>query len=200
MTLILISCSSSTKVEKYWEEPEFEKGQFDKILVVGFHPKTWGRKAFEFTMKEELQKLGLTALASIEVFGEGEEISEETFRKHFTSEDIDAIIVSRLISAEEKQKNVYNYSGYAIPYAGFYGGFYGYYFSTYSIVYSPGYSIKETQINIETNVYETKNSKLIWGGISETFDPKDALDLIRQSSKSIVRELDYDGLFKKNQG
>ena len=54
-----------------------------------------------------------------------------------------------------------------------------------------------TQINIEANLYETKEGKLIWGGISETFDPDDALDLIRKSTKSIVREMDFDGLFKK---
>ncbi len=193
----LAACSGGTKVEQYWQDENFEKGNISKILVVALHNKTWGRKAFELTMKKALEDRGVEAIASIEVMPEDKEISKAAFEKYFSGQNIDAVLVTRLISADEKTENVYNYTAYGVPYPSYYGGFYGFYVTTYNVVYSPGYTISQLQVNLETNLYDTKDAKLIWGAVSETFEPEDALDFIRSASSEIAKELDFDGFLKK---
>ncbi len=195
--LFLFACSGGTKVEQYWQDENFEKGNISKILVVALHNKTWGRKAFELTMKKALEDRGIEAIASIEVMPEDKEISKAAFEKYFANQNIDAVLTSRLISADEKTENVYNYTAYGIPYPSYYGGFYGFYMTTYSVVYSPGYTISQLQVNLETNLYDTKDGKLVWGAVSETFEPENALDFIRSASSEIAKALDYDGFLKK---
>jgi hypothetical protein len=195
--LFLFACSGGTKVERYWEDENYQKGNISKVLVVALHNKTWGRKAFEFTMKKALEDRGIEAIASIEVMPEDKQIDKGTFEKYFANQNIDAVLTSRLISADEKTENVYNYTAYGIPYPSYYGGFYGFYMTTYSIVYSPGYTVSQLQVNLETNLYDTKDGKLVWGAVSETFEPEDALDFIRSASSEIARELDDEGFLKK---
>jgi hypothetical protein len=49
---------------------------------------------------------------------------------------------------------------------------------------------------LETNIYETKDKKLIWSGISETVDPDKASDVIQSFGSELVSKLSRQGYFK----
>ena len=49
-------------------------------------------------------------------------------------------------------------------------------------------------IQIETNIYSVKDEKLVWAGLSETFDPKTAKILVKELAAEIVKDLRKKGL------
>ena len=52
-------------------------------------------------------------------------------------------------------------------------------------------------VNIETNLYRLSDKKLIWSGLSETFDFSDSMDGIKSFSANVVPELVKKGFFAK---
>jgi hypothetical protein len=90
---------------------------------------------------------------------------------------IDAVVVSRLVSI--KTSITYLPPDAVFPVA-YYNSFYGYYGALYPLVYSPGYLIEDKTVRIETNVYAIRppDSQLVWTDTSDTFNPKDARKVI----------------------
>ncbi|MCW9096075.1 MAG: hypothetical protein OQJ93_01685, partial [Ignavibacteriaceae bacterium] len=59
-----------------------------------------------------------------------------------------------------------------------------------------GYLSENVVVVLETNIYETKNKRLIWSGISETVDPQKASDVIKSFGNELVSKLKKEGYFK----
>lgn len=189
LAVYLISCSATGFVGT-WDEDAYRTGSIRKVLVLGMADEMVVRNAFEKELKSEFQKAGIEAISSLEVLPSDAEIDEATFKKEFSEDNIDAVIVSRHIGTEtDVQRHVDTYS---IPH-GYYYGFYGYYHNAWGYTYGRTYTTETKRYYIETNLYETKEGKLIWSGISETVDPNTALDIIDDLSRLLVRKLKKDG-------
>ena len=48
--------------------------------------------------------------------------------------------------------------------------YYPYYSSTYSVVHEPGYTIENTVVSVETNLYDVQSEVLKWAAVSETLN------------------------------
>jgi hypothetical protein len=66
------------------------------------------------------------------------------------------------------------------------------------MVSSPGYLSTYEVANVETNLYSVSDAKLVWSGVSETFDHADALDGIRSFSAVVVPSLIKKDIFVTN--
>ena len=194
--LLLSSCGTSTKLTAHWAEKSYEKGQIKAILILGITKRPAVRGIFEDDMVEKLAYYGVEGTASSEIFPIDEKLDTTTFRLHFQNEGFDAVLTAQLV-AEDKESHYEPGSSY---YGGGYGynrGFYGYYGSAYDNMYSPGYTVTTTTLKIETNLYDTKTEKLIWTGISETFNPAGESDAIRSLNREITKVLNEQGYFYK---
>lgn len=191
----LQSCAPSTNMAGSWKDPEYVKKDINKILTLAIAREAWGQKAFEYTLRDGFIDYGVEAIATIDQLPHGSKIEKGTFEKYFSDQDIDAVIVSRIVDVDEKTLQVYNHM-YTIPY-GYYNGFHSFYFAAYDYVYNPGYSVKSKTVRIETNLYDAESKKLVWSGISESVDPDDAFELIDKVTSLIIRELDSEGFIKK---
>lgn len=49
-------------------------------------------------------------------------------------------------------------------------------------------------VTIETNVYSVTEDKLLWSGISETFNPSDVAKVVNDIADAASRELRRQGL------
>jgi hypothetical protein len=107
---------------------------------------------------------------------------------------VDAVIVSRLVGINESRDYKSGYL-YSIPFNNYYG-FYGYYYAGVQYANSSGYLSKNVVVVLETNIYDTKDEKLIWSGISETVDPDKASDVINSFGKELVSQLKREGYLK----
>ena len=197
LIIICEGCGAAkTEIIGEWQEESYKKGEIDKVLVLGIADikKPLLRRKFENGMKEVFQKNGIEAIASMDEMPYDEIVSEESFDKYFKDLDIDVVIVSRLVGIEESKDYKAGYL-YTIPFNNYYG-FYGYYYAGIQYANSTGYLSKNMVVVLETNIYESKERKLIWSGISETVDPDKASDVIRSFGNALVSTLDHEGYFK----
>jgi hypothetical protein len=62
------------------------------------------------------------------------------------------------------------------------------------MVYDPGYLRTDTIVQVETKVYALMDDKLIWAGLSETFNPRDAQARVRGVAQAVANDLKKQGL------
>lgn len=195
--IITISCSGTkTEIIGQWQEDDYQKGEIDKVLVLGIvdSKKPLLRRKFEDGMKKAFKDNGLEAIASMDIMPYDEVVDSTSFEKHFKDLEFDAVLVSRLVGIDNERKVQAGYL-YTIPYNSYYG-FYGHYYTSVRYANSSSYLSKNVVVVLETNLYETGEKKLVWSGISETLDPDKASDAINSFSKILVSTLDQEGFFK----
>jgi len=193
---VLAGCGPTTNLTGMWEEPGLQQGAFKKVLIIGMSENEGKRRAFESEMQKQFETKGVSCVASIEKMPLNVEMNGETLKQYFGGMDIDAVLVSRLVGVEQKVEYSPGYT-YAVP-SGYYNGFYGYYNTSWGVVSSPGYLSTYEVANVETNLYRVSDAKLVWSGVSETFDHADALDGIRSFSASVVPQLVKKGFFVRS--
>jgi len=92
----------------------------------------------------------------------------------------------------DKERKVEAGYAYVLPYNNYYG-FYGYYYAAVQYANTSSYLSKNVVVVLETNLYETKNKKIIWSGISETIDPDKASDVIKSLGAVLADKLSSEG-------
>ncbi len=118
---------------------------------------------------------------------------EDAVKKH----DFDSVLVTR-VSGKEKEVSYVPGMAYAIPH-GSYNNFHSYYGNYGPIVHEPGYIYTETIVSLETNLYATKDDKLIWAITTESVNPDQIDKEINSLAEVIVEQLIEDGLITEKQ-
>lgn len=184
--LILSQCAStSTKMVDTWSASGMQPEKWQKVLIVAIAKTAEGKSAFENQLKDKIEKKKVTAVAATDVLPPDEKISKETFYKYFQGQNFDAVIVSRLASVQDLP-------GFAKP--GTDADFFTFYDQKYDEI-SADFTDKNMIIGVETGVYETKELKLIWSGLSKTFEPGKPKKLINDLTQAIFDELKTEGFF-----
>lgn len=104
---LLWSCSSSELVEN-WKHPDIEVFESEKVLVVGITADSKNRKSFEEKLSKRLQKNGVNAVASLDLFEQFYDDSPKTekklleLEKELIQEGFDAILLSKVLGIEDK--------------------------------------------------------------------------------------------------
>ena len=163
----MTSCTAGTQLTSSWAEPTAAGHTYQKIVVVGATERAPVRHRYEDAFVTALQQRGVTSVASYSVAGDGR-LDKDAAAAKLQEIGADAVIVTRLVDKESYQEYYPpTYSTVAAPSA-YYGGWYGYYSLGYSYQSSPGYTVQNNVFRIETNLYDVKNGKLLWSGITET--------------------------------
>ena len=194
---IFISCSSTkTDIIGEWQNDTYQKGNIQKVLVLGIvnKEKPLLRRNFEDGMARAFQDGGINATPSMDHMPYDVAVDSTTFEKYFKELQVDAVVVARLVAVDAARDYTAGYL-YTIPYNSYYG-FYGYYYAGVSMANSAGYLSQNVVVVLETNVYETTNKKLIWSGVSETVEPDKASDVINSFGDELVGRLKSEAYFK----
>jgi hypothetical protein len=197
LTTIFISCSSTkTDIIGEWQNDTYQKGNIQKVLVLGIvnKEKPLLRRNFEDGMARAFQDGGINATPSMDHMPYDVAVDSTTFEKYFKELQVDAVVVARLVAVDAARDYTAGYL-YTIPFNSYYG-FYGYYYAGVSMANSAGYLSQNVVVVLETNVYETTNKKLIWSGVSETVEPDKASDVINSFGDELVGRLKSEGYFK----
>jgi len=191
---ILAGCGASTNMTGQWADPTVSKGEFKKVLVIGLTDQGAMRRVFETQMCGDFSSHGIQSVASADHMPLEMQISEDNLRQQFKDMNIDAVLTARLLGVDQQADYIPG-DTYVVPYD-YYRGFYGYYNTVYPVVSTPGYWSTYSVAKVETNLYRVGDAKLVWGGVSETFDYADAMDGIRSFSHTVVSALIKDGFFE----
>ncbi|WGK64022.1 hypothetical protein [Croceiramulus getboli] len=128
LTLILVylsvSCSSSELVEN-WKNPEIEEFYAQKVLVIAISSDQDNRKIFERQLAKRLEEEGVFAVTSQDVFKSDftsmlrSEAELDALRTDLVEEGIDAVLLSKLLGAEDKVTLVQAYGNLRDSFRGF---------------------------------------------------------------------------------
>jgi len=195
ITVILLmaglATTKSSKLLMSWKSPDAPNRKLHRVLALGLSDKTAIRAAFEDALASRLSETGLEAIPgnTILLRPEATKLDLNYLKSQIRDNNIDAVVVSRLIKVE---KNVTYVPGgvYVVPYP-YYNTFYGYYGAVYSTVYSPDYLREEKKVRIETNLYIASNAEgeLVWTAITDTFNPSNTDKAINGLVKLIVKQM-----------
>jgi len=192
--IIFTSCgSTTTEIIGEWSEDEYKTGSIDKLLILGIvdQKKPLLKRRFEDGLVDAFKGGGIDAVASMDFMPYDEIIDSTSFDKYFKDLELDAVLVSRLVGIDKERKVKAGFA-YTIPYGSYYG-FYGHYYASVQYANSSSYLSKNVVVVLETNLYETKDKKLIWSGISETIDPDKASDVIKSLGAVLADKLSSAG-------
>jgi hypothetical protein len=192
-SIFFTSCGPTTEIIGEWSEDEYKTGSIDKLLILGIvdQKKPLLKRKFEDGLVDAFNGSGIDAVASMDYMPYDEIIDSTTFEKYFSDLKLDAVLVSRLVGVDKERKVKAGYA-YVIPYNSYYG-FYGHYYASVQYANSSSYLSKNVVVVLETNLYETKDKKLIWSGISETIDPDKASDVIKSLGAVLADKLSSEG-------
>ena len=183
---ILAAGCSSTSIINSWKAPgaTLSPEQYKKVLVVVMAKDESARKAAEDKIIANHKALQ----ASYPVFTI-KELGEYTLKvkNKVKEQGYDAIIVMRLITVKAKSTYVAGSHNQAYQKNGIY------YFGDY--LNSSSYAT-DMQFIVATNVWDLKDEKLLWSGVTESTDPKKIDKLVNEVAKEVVYKMKEDGFIK----
>lgn len=193
--LAFVGCST-TKFTTTWQEPDAQLTHLqpgDKVGALVVYPEIAARRAAEDALAAELTKRGLNGVPAYVMMGDAEPQDEEAAKEAFASAGAVAVVVMRGIG-ERTEINYRAPSYYTVPsYSGFWGGYYDYGWTSVS---DPGYLTTSQIVTVETLVYDLESNKLVWGGRSQTVDPRKLGKFIREIVDEASREMKKAGVIE----
>jgi hypothetical protein len=197
LAILTTASGKSIKMVTSWFNPKYEGQTFHKVLVIGVAKDLAVRADFEDEMAAEIARPGMQTIPGNQILLRPDPNAKpdlDYLRDQIRANQIDAVIVSRLLRVDKKVTTVPS-STYVAPFP-YYYSFYGYLGAVYPIVYDPGYTREDTTVSVETNVYSTSkpDGDLVWTGVSDSFNPKSAKKVVDGLVKEVPKQMEKDGL------
>ncbi|MFC4633144.1 hypothetical protein ACFO3O_04455 [Dokdonia ponticola] len=202
--LLLTSCMSSDLVEN-WKNPEIDLFAAEKVLVLAMTNDVENRQRFEKKLVDELEKKGVNAVVSDQFFDK-----EYTQRPHtqeeldllenaMLEEGFDAILVSKIIGAEDRKSLLQSYDGFDTLFNSFEEDYY----TNQKIYAEDEYMDVYTVYHAESALYcicPTKERETIWKGSIDITQPESTRKAIKDYIKILLWVLEEQQLLIINDG
>jgi hypothetical protein len=194
MAALLVTACATTRVLNVWENDAFRGRTYGRLLVVGVIEEPAYRRLFENEMVEMLQRAGVEAHASYDLFPNTDQIDEIGAVGQVRARGIDAVLVTRLV--DTRTETVYTPgTTYVDPVGGLggYRGWYDYYGGSYRVMTTPGHTTEYSITTAETHLFDVAAEKPAWTAITETSETSVAA-AIQSYVKAIAEPLRESGL------
>lgn len=196
-----VASGKSIKMVTSWLNPKYQGQTFHKVLVIGVAQDLEVRADFEDEMAAQIARPGMQTIPGNQILLRPDpkaKLDLVYLREQIRANQIDAVVVSRLLRIDKKVISVPS-STYVAPFP-YYYSFYGYLGAVYPVVYDPGYTQVNTTVAVETNVYATSapDGELVWTGASDSFNPKSAKKVADDLVKLVPKQMEKDGLLPKS--
>ena len=187
VSLLFFSCST-TKITETWKDPRYRGAPFSDLFVIGVAKEENTRRSFENKFAEKLRAAGVQAVASSSVMKSDQKIEKATILAAIEKLDIDAVLVTRLISLKEEEIRSPPAGDYGDP-DDYHGRYYSDYNRAYDDAHQPAQYTTSVRVGLETKLYDVKTEKLIWAATSKTANPKSKIKLFDAVIEALVKDL-----------
>ncbi len=189
VVLVITACGTNTKLLKAWTDETYAGGPLRNVLIIGVSNDPGKRRNLEDAFTRALQQNKVGALSSLEIMPADVKITRETVESAISGRNIDAVLVTHLVRAEEKTF----YSGpHPTEYRSkraFQQNLWQHYDSVYDYTHDPSRYKERRSVVLESNIYDAETAKLVWSIQSETLDPKSATEVIQSLGLLIIESL-----------
>ncbi len=169
--LLLFSCAT-TNLTTTWHDPAYAGTEgVQDVLIIAVTKDETIRRLYEDSFAAELAKDNIRAVQSYTLKNPEIKPDQKSVQEAVQEAGARSVLITRHISTDTKQhyRPPERVSMYADPY---YSRMGRYYPLAYREVYTPGYNYSVTTVNIESNLYDAENEKLIWSAQSKSVDPQ----------------------------
>ena len=191
---LLQSCNSSELVEN-WKNPDIDIFKAEKVLVLAMTSDVKNRKLFEKRLVDQLQEKGVNAVKSEAFFNPEftsrprteEELGD--LERAMLSEGYDAILVSKVLGAEDKVTLVQSYRSWDKSFNGFEDDYY----ASQELYVEDEEMQKYTVYHAESALYcicPTKEREVIWKGAIDVTEPDNDRKAIKDYINMLVWALE----------
>jgi hypothetical protein len=204
----LSSCATQSVIETSWKVPVYTGKAFSKLALIAVMKSPDESKAFEMAAVEKFTQEGIQAVPGFSFMNNDTSLSQPELEKRVQTIGADGVLIFKLIAVDKT--NTYippttyvsgggmydgwwedRYWGYYTPYP---FSYWGYWYPAVQVIRTPGYWVTNADYQIESALYRTADSKLVWTAMSGTYDPKGEPDLGSSLSIAVVKRLQKDGL------
>lgn len=196
---LIVGCNPASQITGSWKSPDGGGKRYQKVLVAALTSEVAARRTVESELVYRLQRKGIQATRSIDVFPpsftQGKLPPREEIIERIRQTGHDAVLTASLLDSDSETRYLPKTITYAPVSAHvYYTNFYGYYSHYYPLVYSPGYYVATSTYFLETNLYEVASEKLLWSAQSETYDPSSLSRFSKSFAKLTLDRLSRDGI------
>ncbi len=173
-----------------WTDESYHgRESFDKILVVAIGNNALVRRTFEEDIADRIESKKISIVRALDVLPPEEKIERATFNKYFDREEIDAVLVTRLVQLDQLPNIPSGNRGAS--------DFYGYYNNAYVPSTEGGGISLSAAAKLETNLYDTQTGQLVWTCQTKSFSQAENLEkVLKDVSKIVAKELKKYGYLK----
>ena len=190
ISLLMISCSTSTKVIGTWKNNEEKTYNYNKIVILGIAHDAATRKVFEIAVEERMLADGFAAEGALDFLppnSNEDNTSPELIDAFFKSAKVDAVMTISMLEVDDSRRYVPGTVFY-LPYYNTYS-FYDHYVAYYDYVYAPGYYAGELDVFLEANLFDFETGELIWSAQTETMDLNSIAEIASSYADVLVDDL-----------
>ena len=175
LVLTITNCTTTQLIDN-WKNPDIDRYEPQKVLIVGLTSNIEARQKFEKQLKDELELRGAEAVESLTLFDPSfrtEKMTKEELKaleNQLINDGFDTVLFTKIIGVEDKIAYKENYHGYDETHRKFTEEYLLY----QDIYYNPEYYDEYTIYHSETSMYcicPTKDRELIWKGYIDIVDP-----------------------------
>jgi hypothetical protein len=181
LAIAAVGCAT-TEMTSTWTDPTARGTSMARIAVIALSKDPGLRRMAEDTAASQMR--GAQAVPSYQVLGDADLRNREVVKAKLLAQGFQGVLVMRMAGVTEQVTAV----------GGPYGTFDGYYDWAGSAVYAPGYLETDTVVHVVSNLYSLDQNKLVWSGVSQTFDPASAKSFMTDVSKAVAKSLEKDRL------
>ena len=150
------------------------------------------RVAGEEALVRELTPRGLNMVATYRIVPKPELESADKAKVWYEKAGVEGVVAVRPVSREKVQSYT------AATWVGAsYSSFWSYYPYAWSGVYIPSSTREDTYVTVEALVFSVPRNELLWAGVSETKNPKQLQQFVKDLVVAATKEMQREGLIKK---
>lgn len=188
----LASCASGggTRFTSTWAAPDAQpvSAAGQRVAVVFMTSREEPRREGERALARAITRRGAVAIPSYTILPQAGDT--EQARQDLRRAGADYVLAMRVIGS---QTDVNYTPGYWIG-SPFYSTLWGFWDNGWGAVYQPGYLETETDVQVETLVYDVARNQLIWAGVSDTIDPSSLDHMLVDVAEQAAKEMEKDGI------
>jgi hypothetical protein len=199
LSVVIVALAASAvvygaKFKSTWKAPDVDRLNFagKKVAAVVISEDQDLQISPEEELARQLTALGVQGVPSYRLVPREVLRDKAKVKEWFQQSGTAGLVVIRVVSAEKEisySPDLWVSSMYASPW-----DYYAYGWSTAI----GGVNRREDLVaTIETLVYSVPMSKLVWAGVSEKSNPKDAQKVVRELVGAVVSEMRKEGLVPK---
>lgn len=178
--------SAAPKFLAVWKSPEASRLNFamKKVAALVITDSQSLQMSGEEALARELLERNVNGTPTYRFVPREELKSAEKARPWFERAKVDGVVALRPVKRETEQE----YSP-VIWSSGYYPDFWGYYGYGWTNVYVLPTGRDTTTITVETLIYDLTRNQLVWAATSETRDPKNLQEFVKDLVGAAVKEM-----------